>query len=728
MDTSFAIVEKPEDKGKGAPAKSSGGLDVSFATTEDIKPQPKGKPSIKEQLGDYISGAGKNPENLGEITDYGQSAGKELKIAAGLLASLSPEGQADIVRSNIPGAKVEKDTSGNWVVEIDGQRGLINKPGLSPNDGTQFAAQMLAFIPTAKMATFATGLLGRMGISATGAGATSVAMDKVAQGAGSDQPVDKLNATLSAGFGAGAELLAPLLPTLKPVMGRISQALKGRGVTDKTRDFVKSQFIKVGLSADDATDDVIREISRLSDDAVKPEQAMALQGEKEFGIPLTKGQRSLDDAALSFEDRSRAGMLGDKPQGIIRGFEQDVQSPAIDKAKNKVVDMIAPGADDVVRPASAGAMVKESIRSAEKAADDIVGEAYANVGDATLNAESVNSLYNATRKAVIGIDKDRSLKGTAGILAQLKRSQKLMSELEKAGAKPKGKHIKELEMLRRRLNGAIGTAENPTDKRQLTQIKRAFDDFTDNAVIDGLFSGDPTALESMKSARGLMTEYAKKFRSQPIKTKSGRTLADTEGAFIEKIIAADPTDEQVINSLFGASNLSNTAGAKMAQRFKSILGEGDAWNAVRKAGLLRIIKTNTVNGKQVVSGQKTLKAINEAMEKNGSLMSELYSPEEIGVIRRFAAQVKRTQPDLVKSRENPSGTAQALSKTAGDLVRRLPLLTGDLTLSAAAGGIQVAKGAKGAAGARDAIRPFTIENTKIPAKAAIIQGGREAVN
>ena len=226
----------------------------------------------------------------------------------------------------------------------------------------------------------------------------------------------------------------------------------------------------------------------------------------------------------------------------------------------------------------------------------------------------------------------------------------------------------------------------------------------------------------------MFSEYAKKFRANPVKTKGGRSIADTEGNFIEKIIAADPTDEQAINALFGASNLSNTAGAKMAQRFKAIIGEGEAWDSVRKAGLLRLIKTNKVNGKEIVSGSKTLTAINDAIEKNGSLMKELYTPEEIGLLKRFAAQVKRTQPDLVRSRENPSGTAQALMKSVGDVLTRLPLLSGDLTLSLASGGVQASRSVTASAAAKQAIKPFSAEFGKTIEKAGINAGQRTLAN
>jgi hypothetical protein len=242
-------------------------------------------------------------------------------------------------------------------------------------------------------------------------------------------------------------------------------------------------------------------------------------------------------------------------------------------------------------------------------------------------------------------------------------------------------------------------------------MKRSFDDYLDAAVRDALFSGDDAALAELKNARGLFSEYAKKFRAQPKKGKSGRTVdRDEAGQFVEKIVDANPTDEQIVNAVFGANGFNKGSGAAMANRFKSILGESsDGWVSIRQAAFKRLIKTNRVNGEDVISGQKTLKAVEDAMEKNASLMKEVFTAEEMGLIRRFAMQVKRTQPDLVRSRENPSGTGQVVAKSLSDVIRRISqalAMTGEPLLAATTTGVSVAKGFRNSSQAKNAVRPF----------------------
>ena len=244
-------------------------------------------------------------------------------------------------------------------------------------------------------------------------------------------------------------------------------------------------------------------------------------------------------------------------------------------------------------------------------------------------------------------------------------------------------------------------------------MKRAFDDYLDDAVQKALFAGDDQSLEALKNARGLFADYAKKFRAQPTRGRSGRTVdRDEAGQFIEKIIDANPTDEQIVNAVFGASGLNKGSGAAMAKRFKSILGnDSEGWNAVRRQAFNRLIKTIKINGDDVVSGQQTLKAIDDATKNNGSLVKEIFSKEELGLIRRLALHIKRTQPDIVKSRENPSGTAQVAGKAFGDVIKRLGnafAFSGEPLLMATSSGVSVSKGFRNSSKAKNAIKPFEL--------------------
>jgi len=80
------------------------------------------------------------------------------------------------------------------------------------------------------------------------------------------------------------------------------------------------------------------------------------------------------------------------------------------------------------------------------------------------------------------------------------------------------------------------------------------------------------------------------------------------------------------------------------------------------------------------------------------------------LLKRFAAQVKRTQPDLVRSRENPSNTAQKLAKGAVsrfvDRVSAALAISGEPAMFAITTGGKVAMGYRSSGKAKEAIRPF----------------------
>ena len=159
LDMSF-LEASPEDK-KRQQAQQSTGLDMSFLDAEEEAPPHD--PQMKE------------------ITGYGQSIPKELKIALGQITSLNPDAQADIVKNNIPNAKVYKDNEGAYVVDINGEKGFINKPGLSPNDFTSFIGNALQYIPMAGLANLGRSLLTKMMIAGPAGYATNQAQQKAAR-------------------------------------------------------------------------------------------------------------------------------------------------------------------------------------------------------------------------------------------------------------------------------------------------------------------------------------------------------------------------------------------------------------------------------------------------------------------------------------------------------------------------------------------------------------------
>lgn len=165
----------PEGTSKGAIAKKA--VDSGLASWDDFGGEPKQERESK--ITDIITGDDrqtKEIEGLQEVTGapelgglsqfgevpfmdaMGQLYDKGLsmpafKSAAGLLTTSDPKEQMQIIQSNYPEATFTPDEKGNVVVGLPSGNYVLNAPGLSTSDITNFAAQAAAFTPAGRAAT-----------------------------------------------------------------------------------------------------------------------------------------------------------------------------------------------------------------------------------------------------------------------------------------------------------------------------------------------------------------------------------------------------------------------------------------------------------------------------------------------------------------------------------------------------------------------------------------------
>lgn len=739
LDLSFVQI----DSGGKGKAKQSDVLNLDFLKPEPEPPkvtplkvepakpepvvasEPEEDRGFLQTVGDFFTGNDRETDAIADLPEFDVPSIFALtrpletaKTALGLMTTFDPKQQVQVLKANFPKLKFAQDEKGNIIVdgtEEGAGIGVLNIPGVSIRDLTQMGFQIAAFNPAAKAASAAGSILGNSAKVAAASAGTQAGIDLAGQASGrtDDVSLGNISGADAALAAAGGGLVQGLFQGLSKFIPALRQKIAQSGITDEVRNSVRETAIKLGFNADDVTDDVIRQVTAQADDAVNP-QSFALQGEREFRVPLTAAQRTMDDAALSFEDAARAGSRGEKAQRIMRGFETEKQIPAINRAANEVTERVVGGPVSASSRADRGALVVEQVQGAERTAKAAVDAAYDAVGDASLKPGGFQKLIESTKKAIDDIEfinEPALTPATDTVLRRLSAASETIGRTVSGGAEMlTPAHINRIEAVRKSLGALHKAAANPTDGANILQMQRRFDDFMDDAVKNALFSGDDTALAALKNARSTFRDYAQKFRVRKSKTKSGRNIPDPQGDFIEKMISSNPTGEQVVNAVFGASGFTKQGGANMAIRFRDILGaESEGWRAIKQEAVSRLIKTNTVNGSPIVSGQKSLAAINDAIEKNGSLMRELFSKDDLGVLRRFALHVKRTQPDLVRSRENPSGTGQAVTKTLADLARRVGnifAMGGDPALMATTRGVEVARGFTAGSRASKSVRPF----------------------
>jgi len=681
-------------------------------------PTPKPKPpSMADRVGDVFTGnlrETRATQELPEITKVGLRAvlgdvpvSKAMAATSAFLSTYDDEEAYKILEANAAHPISRQwDEKGNMIIAYgpDQQKVLLNRPGFSSQDALQLAGTTALYTPAGKITHSAKAV----GIAA---GATEAAIQ-----AGQKAMGGEFNTVPTILAGLGGMVFKWAGDKLAEKFPRVFSSPAPKPTQDM-RQYARDELVRIGFKPSEVTDDMVDKVVLSAKGAVDPKSVPALSGEAEFGIPLTKGGRTLNQKQLSLEDSMRVGAMGEKARNTMLAFDDTVREK-VDDAIEKTRVAVG-GKESPLSRATAGNVIAEGIKEAEKVAYQKVNDAYADIGTAALNPDGVNKLLNATRKAVLGIDKDRGLEQTKSLLDTIAKIQKQNVAAQKAGVTVRPTDFKQLELLRRRINTALNSAEK-SDYGQVAAMRRSFDDWVDDAIVNDLFLGDRGAVGNLKTARGVFREYASLFRDSPSIGRAGIKVEDRIGKLVEKIVAADPTGEEVVNAIFGAQGLTKQGGAKVAERFRAILGTGsDGWRAIREEAFSRLVQTNTLNGKQIVSGQKSLAAFNRAMEQNESLMKTVFSNEEIGTMRRLFAHIQRTTPDIIRSRENPSGTSQKLNAMLRQAVELFGFPNLEMTIMAR--GVEISSGMTNAGKAASAIRPFSYSASR-----PIIVGAGEA--
>lgn len=170
--------------------------------------------------------------------------GREFEKAFGTLASgklflaSSPQQTVDIIQAERPDASFELDKGGNIVVTLPDPGGeksfFLNKPGLSTRDISDFARDVLAFLPAGRAATIPAALTARVAAGGAAGAATSAGLDVAAEQAGAEQGVDPTRALVSGAAEAGGPLIARGLRSLVRGRGAPVESLQALSEQAKT--------------------------------------------------------------------------------------------------------------------------------------------------------------------------------------------------------------------------------------------------------------------------------------------------------------------------------------------------------------------------------------------------------------------------------------------------------------------------------------------------------------
>lgn len=190
---------------------------------------------------------------------------------------------------------------------------------------------------------------------------------------------------------------------------------------------------------------------------------------------------------------------------------------------------------------------------------------------------------------------------------------------------------------------------NASDARATDAIIDEFDNQVEGAISNGLFSGDPRALQAQQEARASYANYARTYRPQQ--------AGDDVGTAMRRIVDRNATPEEISNMITGSGRLGNAGlPVRLADRLERVLGRNsDGWNAVRQAAWQRAAQVrNSSSGE--IDPNKSAQSILDF--SGSSLGRRMFSPQELAAMRAHAQGV-RGLDQAIEQLPAVQGAAQA---------------------------------------------------------------------
>lgn len=373
-----------------------------------------------------------------------------------------------------------------------------------------------------------------------------------------------------------------------------------------------------------------------------------LKNADEMKIPLTAGQKTGDITQLTKEEILRN--TDGAGRNIMRNFDAN-QRAAMEGAAKTIGP--AGDADNLAELVQGGlrekvAFSKERASALYKIAED---------GALEFDAAAVKSMPSQVRakiEALGNVIVDEKVTPAADLaLKEIDKAEQLAGGLKPSvPGMPEGDivgvQLKGLEQIRKRIGGLTGAT--PEDRRAIRAVKAAYDEWMDDAIDAGLYSGDEQALDAIKAARAETKVY---------KDLTVPRVGDDATRAVAKMQKDDATAEQVANWLYGA-NIANPSmnAPKVAAKLKTTFGaDSREFQAIRAGAWTRLIRD--LRDGELLSATKVSNRIDDFLSVKGSTLSEvLYTDGERKAMKAFADVLRKTI--IPRDATNPSRTAFTL--------------------------------------------------------------------
>ncbi len=203
-----------------------------------------------------------------------------------------------------------------------------------------------------------------------------------------------------------------------------------------------------------------------------------------------------------------------------------------------------------------------------------------------------------------------------------------------------GVSLRGIDQMRKKLIAYYQAARaNPTDARAVQGIIHGFDAQVERAITEGLFSGDPHALEALQAARASHARYRQTFGPQG--------AGDDVGTAMRRIVERQATPEEIANMIVGTGKIgASGTPVRLADRLETVLGaDSDGWNAIRQAMWQKASQVRNPAG--AVDPAKSAASISDFA--GSTLARRMFSPEELAAMRSHARGVQDLERAIAES-------------------------------------------------------------------------------
>ena len=397
----------------------------------------------------------------------------------------------------------------------------------------------------------------------------------------------------------------------------------------------------------------------------------------EFNIPLSRGQAKQSVTDQIAEQAALRGGLGKGAEAEAKDFFEK-QRAATEAARTQIgADFDQFGQPIASSPQEAAELTGETVRNLEKSsrqgyrklydeALSLPGEFHAGTFEGIANKIKGNLTLGQNPVIIDDVTTpvaSRVLKDVEDQIGNLK----VQNRADYRGA-PKmedviGINLQGVDQARKRLISlAQGAQRGSADARASRAVIGEFDNAVEDAIANGLFSGDERALNAIRAARKAYSEHRKTF------TYQGK--GDDVGRAIERIVGREngegATATEISRYLYGEAKTGATGlSVRLAHRLRDMVGDqSPEWAGIRQ-GLWSHLTAPTPGIANWGPG-KIANRITEFINGSGNpLARSIFSKDEIGVMQRFAGALKKLEP--LPGAVNTSNSATVFARLSKNL-------------------------------------------------------------